>query len=72
MAFPAGAGLAREAGERRLEEGLGEAGREIPHRLAAGRLHEGDHVEPSVAVVAERDRPLAHRRPDPAPDRLQT
>jgi hypothetical protein len=24
-----------------------------------------------IAVVAERDRPRAHRRPNPAPDRLQ-
>ena len=29
-------------------------------------------MEPLVAVVAERDRPRAHRRPNPAPDRLQT
>ena len=28
-------------------------------------------MQPLVAVVAERDRPRAHRRPDPAPDRLQ-
>ena len=42
-----------------------------PDRLAAGRLHEGDHVQPLVAVVAKGDRPLADGRPDPAPDRLQ-
>jgi hypothetical protein len=28
-------------------------------------------VQPLVAVVAKGDRPLAHRRPHPAPDRLQ-
>src|SRR3712207_3196414 len=65
------AGLAREAGEQFGEQGLREAAAEIPDRLAAGRLHEGGEVEPLVAVVAEGDRSLADRRPDPAPDRLQ-
>src|SRR5215207_8272680 len=71
VALAPGAGFPREAGEQRLEEGLGEAAAEIPDRLAAGRLHEGDHVQPLVAVVAKGDRPLADGRPDPAPDRLQ-
>ena len=35
MAFSAGTGLPREAGEQRLEEGLGKAAAEIPNRLAA-------------------------------------
>src|ERR687894_3044955 len=70
-ALAARAGLPREAGEQRLEEGLGEAAAEVPDRLAAGRLHEGDHVQPLVAVMAEGDRPLADGGPDPAPDRLQ-
>ena len=65
------AGLPREGGEQRLEEGLREAAGEIPDRLAAGRLHEGDHVQPLVPMMAEGDRPLADRRPDPAADRLQ-
>ena len=43
----------------------------IPHRLAAGRLHEGGNVEPLVAVMAEGNRSLADGRPDPAADRLQ-
>ena len=70
-ALAARAGLAGEAGEQFGEEGLREAAAEIPDRLAAGWLHEGSDVEPLVAVVTERDRPLARRRPDPAPDRLQ-
>src|SRR3712207_8834200 len=71
MAFSASTGLPREAGEQRLEEGLGKAAAEIPDRLAAGRLHEGDHVQPSVAVVAKSDRSPANWCPDAAPDRLQ-
>jgi hypothetical protein len=43
-ALAPGAGLAGEGGERSGEEGFREAGREIPDRLAAGRLHEGDDV----------------------------
>src|SRR5918997_4596847 len=66
-----GADLAGGGGEELSEEGLGEAGREVPDGLASGRLHEGDDVEPPVAVVAERDRPPADWRPDPAADRLQ-
>src|SRR3712207_7838511 len=49
VAFSASTGLPREAGEQRLEEGLREAAAEIPDRLAAGRLHEGDHLQPLVA-----------------------
>src|SRR6516162_2670758 len=45
---------------------------EIPHRLAARRRDETGYVEPFVAMVTERDRPLADRRPNPAMDRLQT
>ena len=48
-----GADLAREAGEQRLEEPLAQPGREIPDRLAAGRLDEGGDVQPLVAVMAE-------------------
>ena len=64
-------GLAREGGEQFGKEGLGEAAAEIPDDLAAGRLHEGGDVQPLVAVMAEGDRPLTDRRPDPAADRLQ-
>src|SRR3712207_2487188 len=64
-------GLPGEGSEQFREEGLREAAAEIPDRLTAGRLHEGYHLEPLVAMVAEGDRPLAYRRPDPAPDRLQ-
>ncbi len=70
-ALAARAGLAREGGEQFGEEGLREATTEIPDRLTAGRLHKGGDVEPLVAVVTECGRALAHRRPGPAPDRLQ-
>src|SRR3954465_12487119 len=42
-----------------------------PEHLARGRLDEGGDVQPLVAVVAQRDRPLAFGRPHPAQDRLQ-
>ena len=40
-------------------------------RRVTGWAHEGGDVQPLVAVVTERDRPLAFGRPDPAQDRLQ-
>src|SRR3954466_1143729 len=40
-------------------------------RPIQGWLDEGGHIEPLVAVVAERDGPLAFWSPDPAQDRLQ-
>src|SRR4051812_13210438 len=40
-------------------------------RPIQGWLDEGGNVEPLVAVVAERDGPLAFWSPDPAQDRLQ-
>src|SRR5919107_5232099 len=67
-ALAAGAGLTGEEGEQFGEEGLGETAAEIPERLATGWLHEGGEVEPLIAVVAERDRPLASGRPDPTAD----
>src|SRR4051794_8554796 len=45
-AVAARASLAGEGGEQFGKEGLGEAGTEIPERLAAGRLHEGSDVQP--------------------------
>ena len=65
------AGLAREGFEQLCEECLVEPVRQIPDRLSARRRHEGGDVEPFVAVMAERDRPLADRCPNPAMDRLQ-
>ena len=44
---------------------------EVPEALAGGGRDEGGDVEPLEAVVAEGDRALAARRPDPAQDRLQ-
>src|SRR3712207_8952838 len=63
--------VCREGGEQFREDGLRQAGCEIPHRLAAGGLDEGDDVQPPVPMMAESDQPLADGRPDPAPDRLQ-
>ena len=37
----------------------------------ACRLNEGGDVEPFVAMMAKRQRPLADRRPDPAAHRFQ-
>src|SRR3954465_7804900 len=42
-----------------------------PEHLAGDRLHEGGDVQPLVAVVTKRDRPLAFGRPHPPDDRLQ-
>jgi hypothetical protein len=67
-----GAGLPGEVVEQLLEERLVDGVGKVPGSLAAGRLDEGGDVQPFVAVVAERDRPLAGRRPDAAADRLQS
>src|SRR4051794_38639074 len=45
--------------------------RDIPEHLAGDRLDEGGDVQPLIAVMAKRDRPLTFGRPDPAQDRLQ-
>lgn len=66
-----GAGLPCKSFEQLCEEGFVDAVRQIPDGLAARRCNEGGDVEPFVAVMTERDRPLAGRRPDPALDRLQ-
>jgi hypothetical protein len=66
-----GAGLAGEGGQHPFEEPLVDAVGEIPDRLPARRGDEGDEVEPLEAVMAERQRARAFRRPDPAPHRLQ-
>src|SRR3954452_17162310 len=42
-----------------------------PEHLAGDRLHEGGDVQPLVALVTKRDRPLAFGRPHPPDDRLQ-
>src|SRR3954447_24449155 len=42
-----------------------------PEGLARGRLHEGGDVQPLVAVMTQRDGPLAFGRPHPPEDRLQ-
>lgn len=54
-----------------FEERLADAVGQIPDRLAARRLDEGGDIEPLIAMMAERQRPLADRRPDAAADRLQ-
>ena len=65
---------ARRFGEVRqngLEHLLANCVRDVPHRSAAGRLHEAPDVEPLVAVMAQCDGPLALGRPDPAQDGFQ-
>jgi len=70
-AIAARAGGSGEGREQGFEEGLGDAVGDIPNRLARARGDEGGHIEPFVAVVADGDRTLTDRRPDPAADRLQ-
>lgn len=70
-ALASSTGFTREVREQLLEERLVDAVREIPDGLPARRRHEDSDVEPLVAMVTERDRPLADGSPDPAMDRLQ-
>jgi hypothetical protein len=70
-AIPSRPGLTRKQGQERREERLGDAVRDVPEHLAGDRLHEGGHIKPLVAVVAERDRPLTLGRPHPPDNRLQ-
>jgi hypothetical protein len=58
------AGLLREGVEKRLEERLGDAVRDIPEGLAGRRRDEGGDVEPFVAVMPGGQRALSSRRPD--------
>jgi hypothetical protein len=66
-----GADQPGEVGEEGLEQRLVDGVGEVPLGLAAGRSDEGGDVQPLVAVMPERDRLLADRRPDPARERLQ-
>lgn len=70
-AFAPCADRAGEVREQPFEERLVNAVRQIPDGLAAGRLHERRDVEPLIAMMPRRDRPLADRRPNAAMDRLQ-
>src|SRR4051795_13726487 len=70
-ALAAGRAFLGEGRKERGEERLGDAGGEIPDRLARAGLGEGRDVKSLVAVGAERDRALALGRPDAAQDRLQ-
>ena len=70
-ALASGPGLLGEGGQQSGKERLGDAGGEIPDRLAREGLGEGRDVKPLVAVMAECDRALALGRPDAAQDRLQ-
>src|SRR5215207_5494278 len=70
-AIPSRPGLARKQGQQRRKERLGDPVRDGPEGLARDWLHEGGDVQPLVAVVTQRDRPLAFGRPDPTQDRLQ-
>jgi hypothetical protein len=59
--------IGENAFEHLLADGVGD----VPHRLARRRLDESGHIEPLETMMAERDWPLADRRPHPARDRLQ-
>ena len=59
--------IVENAFEHLLADGVGD----VPHRLARRRLDEPGHIEPLETMMAERDRPLADRRPHPARDRFQ-
>src|SRR4030095_4155892 len=68
---PSPPAFAPKQGQERREERLGDAVRDVPDHLAGGRLHEGGHIKPLIAVVAQRDRPLTFGRPHPPDNRLQ-
>lgn len=70
-ALASGAGRAREGLEQFGKERLVDAVGEVPDGLSARRRDESGDVKPFVAVMAERDRPLADGSPDAAMDRLQ-
>jgi hypothetical protein len=63
------AGFARECFKQLGEKRLVEAVRQIPDCLAPCRRHKSSDVEPLVAVMAERNRPLGDRCPYPTLDR---
>ena len=71
VALALGADRAGELGQRHLEERPVQAGAQTSQRLARGGLHEGGHVQPLEASVAERDGVLALGRPHPPADRFQ-
>jgi hypothetical protein len=60
------ASLLGEGVEKRLEERLGDAVRDIPEGLAGRRRDEGGDVKPFITVVARRQRSASSRRPDAA------
>lgn len=70
-ALAAHAGFAGKQGEQALKQRLGDAVPHVPVAFAGGRRHKGGDIEPFVAVMAEPQRPLPARRPDPARYRLQ-
>jgi hypothetical protein len=70
-AVVAGADFLGEGVENGFEQRLVDGIDEVPHGFASGRFDESDEVQPLEAVMAEGDGALAHRRPDPAMDRLQ-
>src|SRR3954471_21840504 len=70
-AIPSRPGLTHKQRQQRRKERLGDPVRDGPEGLAGDRLHEGGDVQPLVAVVAQRDRPLTLGRPHPSDDRLQ-
>lgn len=67
-ALAAGTGLAREGFEQFGKERLVDAIRQVPDRFSARRRDKGGEVEPFIAVMAERNRPLADGCPDALTD----
>lgn len=70
-AILAGAGLFGKQRQERREERFGDAVGEIPEGLPAGRCNEGGYIKPVEAVMTERCRPFANRRPDTADHRFE-
>jgi len=66
-----GADRLGKIGEDEFEQLLADGVGDVPHRPAGRRLDEPRHIEPLETMMAERDRPLADRRPHPPHDRLQ-
>ena len=67
----AGARRFGEVQKNCFEQLLAHRIRDVPNRCARGRLNKAPDVEPFVAVMAERGRPLPLGRPNASQDGLQ-
>src|SRR5512147_2363413 len=61
----------RKGGELCLKEWERDACGQMPDGAARGGLDEADQIAPAVAVLDDRHRPLANRRPHPPDQRLE-